>query len=119
MRWPSVIFEPGRRLMKETDYLVAGDFDPTLTCNDSGFLLSELLGVNDFHEKVEGLSQINLVQQGAELSYLILHDPAFRKVRRDQLAEVGKQVRLKKNEALFVQALNTLAGGYKLDRERV
>lgn len=101
--------------MKEKDYLLASDFDQTLSFNDSGFLLSELLGVNDFHEKVDGLSQINLVQQGAELSYLILHDPAFRKVRREQLAEVGKQVRLKKNVALFVQALNALAEGYKFE----
>lgn len=101
--------------MKEKDFLLASDFDQTLSFNDSGFLLSELLGVTDFQEKVEGLSQINLVQQGAELSYLILHDPAFRKVRRDQLAEVGKRVRLKKNVPLFVQALNTLAEGYKFE----
>lgn len=98
--------------MREKDYLLASDFDQTLSFNDSGFLLSELLGVSDFQEKVDGLSQINLVQQGAELSYLILHDPAFRKVRRDQLAVVGKRVRLKKNVPLFVQALNSLAEGY-------
>jgi HAD superfamily phosphoserine phosphatase-like hydrolase len=101
--------------MKEKDFLLASDFDQTLSFNDSGFLLSELLGVTDFQEKVEGLSQINLVQQGAELSYLILHDPAFRKVRRDHLTEVGKRVRLKKNVPLFVQALNSLAEGYKFE----
>ena len=60
--------------------LLASDFDQTLSFNDSGVVLSELIGFNGFHDKVKGLSEMNLVQQGAELSYLILHDPDFRKV---------------------------------------
>ena len=59
-------------------YLLASDFDQTLSFNDSGVVLSELIGSTSFHEKVAGLSKMNLVQQGAELSYLILHDPEFR-----------------------------------------
>ena len=93
-------------------YLLASDFDQTLSFNDSGILLSELLGVPGFRDKVAGLSQIHLVQQGAELSYLILHDPEFRRVRREHLVEVGKQIRLKKNVQLFVRVLNTLADDY-------
>ena len=58
-------------------FLVASDFDQTLSFNDSGAVLSELIGFHRFHDKVKGLADINLVQQGAELSYLILHDPDF------------------------------------------
>jgi hypothetical protein len=50
-------------------YLLASDFDQTLSFNDSGLVLSELIGLPGFHDKVAGLSQMNLVQQGAELSY--------------------------------------------------
>ena len=64
-------------------FLLASDFDQTLSFNDSGIVLSELLGVSDFQEKVAGLSHINLVQQGGELAYLLLHDPEYRRVRRD------------------------------------
>ena len=56
-------------------YLLASDFDQTLSFNDSGFVLSELLGIRNFHQKVEGLAHSNLVQQGGELAYLIRHDP--------------------------------------------
>jgi phosphoserine phosphatase len=94
-------------------YLLASDFDQTLSFNDSGLVLSELIGVPGFHDKVAGLSQMNLVQQGAELSYLILHDPEFRRVRREHLDETGKRIRLKHDVALFARALDNLAEGYK------
>ena len=57
--------------------LLASDFDQTLSFNDSGVVLSELVGFHSFHDNVKGLADIKLVQQGAELSYLILHDPNF------------------------------------------
>ncbi len=82
-------------------FLLASDFDQTLSFNDSGVVLSELIGFSGFHDKVAGLSQMNLVQQGAELSYLILHDPEFRRVRRDDLIATGKRIRLKHDVALF------------------
>jgi hypothetical protein len=63
--------------------LLASDFDQTLSFNDSEVVLSELIGFHSFHDKVKGLAEINLVQQGAELSYLVLHDPDFRRVRRE------------------------------------
>ena len=94
-------------------YLLASDFDQTLSFNDSGVALSELIGFHSFHDKVKGLSEMNLVQQGAELSYLILHDPDFRKVRREHLVETGKHIRLKHDVALFARALENLADGYK------
>ena len=94
-------------------YLLASDFDQTLSFHDSGVALSELIGFHGFHDKVKGLADMNLVQQGAELSYLILHDPEFRRVRREHLAETGKRIRLKHNVALFAHALNSLAEGYQ------
>ena len=93
-------------------YLLASDFDQTLSFNDSGVVLSELIGFSGFHDKVKGLSAINLVQQGAELSYLILHDPDFRHVRKEHLIETGKRIRLKHDVALFARALENLTDGY-------
>jgi phosphoserine phosphatase len=96
-------------------YLLASDFDQTLSFNDSGVVLAELIGVHGFHDKVRGLAQINLVQQGAELSYLILHDPEFRRVRSHHLIEAGKQIRLKYDVALFAKTLRVLAEGYQFN----
>jgi 2-hydroxy-3-keto-5-methylthiopentenyl-1-phosphate phosphatase len=94
-------------------YLLASDFDQTLSFNDSGVVLAELIGISNFHDRVKGLSQINLVQQGAELSYLILHDPEFRRVRQEHLVETGKRIRLKHNVAMFAKALETLSDDHK------
>jgi 2-hydroxy-3-keto-5-methylthiopentenyl-1-phosphate phosphatase len=76
-------------------YLLASDFDQTLSFSDSGYVLAELLGVQGFERKVDGLARSNLVQQGGELAYLIRHDPDFRGVRREHLTETGRRVRLK------------------------
>ena len=76
-------------------YLIASDFDQTLSFNDSGEVLAELLGVRGFKEKVTGLASSHLVQQGAELAYLIRHDPEFRGVRREHLIEAGRRVHLR------------------------
>jgi HAD superfamily phosphoserine phosphatase-like hydrolase len=91
-------------------YLLISDFDQTLSFNDSGQILSELLGISDFRRRVAGLEEIHLVQQGGELAYLLLHDPDFRQVRREHLVEVGKRIRLKANIALAVELLKDLAG---------
>jgi hypothetical protein len=69
-------------------YLFASDFDQTLTFNDSGYVLSELVGIptDEFERKAKGMAKLNLVQQGAELAYLLLHDPEFRsRVRKEHL----------------------------------
>jgi phosphoserine phosphatase len=93
-------------------YLVVSDFDQTLSFNDSGVVLSEVVGVPGFHEKVVGLSKINLVQQGAELAYLLRHDPEFRGVRREDLIEAGKRVRLKNNVDLLAAFFEKGLDGY-------
>jgi hypothetical protein len=89
----------------EKHYLVLSDFDQTLSFNDSGHALAEMLGIEGFGDKVAGLSQLNLVQQGAELAYLLRHDPEFRRVRRQDLYAVGKQIRLKRNVELLTHLL--------------
>jgi HAD superfamily phosphoserine phosphatase-like hydrolase len=94
-------------------YLVASDFDQTLSFNDSGYVLSEILGVADFQQKVAGLSHSNLVHQGAELAYLLRHDPQFRSVRREHLVEAGRRVRLKNDIELFAKILSEQLGGHR------
>jgi 2-hydroxy-3-keto-5-methylthiopentenyl-1-phosphate phosphatase len=96
-------------------YLLVSDFDQTLSFNDSGHVLSELLGIRDFGERVAGLSRLNLVQAGAELSYLILHDPEYRRVRRADLIEVGRRIRLKQNIALLGALLEGGIDGHRFD----
>jgi 2-hydroxy-3-keto-5-methylthiopentenyl-1-phosphate phosphatase len=91
-------------------YLLMSDFDQTLSFNDSGLVLSEMLGIPGFNARVAGLSNIHLVQQGGELSYLLLHDPEFRRVRKEHLVEVGKRIRLKDNIQMLSQMLQGLGG---------
>lgn len=95
----------------QNHHLVASDFDQTLSFNDSGHVLCELLGIGSFEDKVRGLARQNFVQQGAELSYLLRHDPEFRRVRREHLALAGKQVRLKHDAELLPWLLRTLSDG--------
>lgn len=99
-------------------YLFASDFDQTLTFNDSGYVLSELVGIppEEFKRKAAGMAKLNLVQQGAELAYLLLHDPEFHtRVRREHLYEVGRRTRLKENIELLYQILDHGIEGYHFD----
>ena len=73
-------------------YLLASDFDQTLSFHDSGLVLSELVGIpaREFERKTAILSVQNLVQQDGELAYLLLHDPEYRsRVRKEHLAQAG------------------------------
>lgn len=92
-------------------FLIASDFDQTLSFNDSGHVLAGLLGVNDFERKVIGLAGTNLVQQGGELAYLIRHDPDFRGVRREHLIEAGRRVHLKGALPALMKVLKGSVGG--------
>src|ERR671926_1719351 len=87
-------------------FLVASDFDQTLSFNDSGLVLSELIGASQFQNKVDGLARSNLIQQGGELAYLIRHDPDFRGVRREHLIEAGRRVSLKAALPALVEFLD-------------
>src|ERR1700736_6221802 len=55
-----------RRAPLSKQYLLISDFDQTLSFNDSGIVLSEMLGITGFQDKIAGLSKIHLVQQGGE-----------------------------------------------------
>ena len=100
----------GDQTKSTREFLLVSDFDQTLSFNDSGVVLSDLLGVSGFRERVAGLANIHLVQQGGELAYLILHDPEYRRVRKEHLVEVGKRIRLKANLRLLLQLLEDVDG---------
>jgi len=97
----------------QKEYLVASDFDQTLSFNDSGIVLSELLGRSGFKEKVAGMARTHLVQQGGELAYLLLHDPEYRCVRREHLVETGKRIRLKGNIEVLIRILTDGIDGHR------
>jgi phosphoserine phosphatase len=99
-------------------YLLASDFDQTLSFNDSGLVLSELVGIpaKIFEAKVATLAVQNLVQQGGELGYLLLHDPEYRvRVRKEHLVQAGKGVRLKKNIRQLSELLASAIPGNRFD----
>lgn len=89
-------------------YLFISDFDKTLSREDSGYFISEKIGISSdaYEEKVKALRQKNLVQLGGELAYLVTRDNDFKgKITKDLLRQVGEETRLKKNVSQLVQAL--------------
>jgi len=111
--YEKLVIMPTETAQQTKRYILASDFDQTLSFNDSGYVLSDLLGVPEaeFERKITGMAKLNLVQQGGELAYLLLHDPEFRAVRREHLYEAGKRVRLKPNiDALYSFLSNDVEG---------
>jgi HAD superfamily phosphoserine phosphatase-like hydrolase len=98
----------GEQNTGKREMLLVSDFDQTLSFNDSGIVLSEMLGIDHFEQRVAGLASIHLIQQGGELPYLLLHDPEYRRVRKEHLAAVGKRIRLKENIQLMFELLQQL-----------
>src|SRR3954451_17985458 len=97
---PKAVMKLDKKAEVAKRYILASDFDQTLSFNDSGYVLAELIGIapEEFERKAKGMAELNLVQQGGELAYLLLHDPEFRsRVRKEHLREVGKRIRLKSN----------------------
>src|ERR1700728_2405307 len=102
-------------------YIFASDFDQTLTFNDTGYVLAELVGipVAEFERKAKGMAKINLVQQGAELTYLLLHDPEFKaKARKEHLHEGRNRIRLKGPIKLLYQILEPGVDGFSFNSYR-
>ena len=110
----ATVIPPAREPVRK-HFLLVSDFDQTLSFDDSGHALSEMLGISGFHEKVTALSRLNLVQEGAELTYLLRHDPEYRRVRREDLIEVGRRIRLKRNIRLLTSFLERGIAGYRFD----
>ena len=96
-------------------FLLVSDFDQTLSFNDSGVVLSEMLGISGFLDRVHALSRLNFVQSGAELAYLLRHDADFRRVRSADLIEAGRRIRLKRNIPLLMEMLREGIDGYSFD----
>jgi phosphoserine phosphatase len=94
--------------IESNHYLFAADFEHALGCDDAGEALAELLGITDYAARVARLAESNVVQHGGELPYLVAHDPAFRKLRREQLIAAGRRVRLKR---ALPQLVRLLEGG--------
>jgi HAD superfamily phosphoserine phosphatase-like hydrolase len=92
------------------EFLLLSDFDQTLSFNDSGLVLAEMMGIPNFHEYVRKLAEANLVQQGGELAYLLVHEPAFKNVRKQHMREAGKKVRLKQHIQLLSSLLENIGG---------
>ena len=46
-------------------YLLASDFDHTLSFNDSSYVLCDLLGIHGFEQKVAGLAKSDLAHRMA------------------------------------------------------
>jgi 2-hydroxy-3-keto-5-methylthiopentenyl-1-phosphate phosphatase len=106
------------KLQSLKHYIFASDFDQTLSHNDSGYVLSELLGIptKEFERKAQGMAKLNLVQQGGELAYLLLHDPEFHdRVRPEHLHEVGKRIRLKENIDFLHRVLEDGIAGHRFE----
>jgi HAD superfamily phosphoserine phosphatase-like hydrolase len=85
--------------MKDT-YLFISDFDKTLSFSDTGYLLSEKLGISveTYKNKIAKIREKNIVQLGGELPQLITVDPDYKgKVTKDLLQEVGAEIKLKNN----------------------
>ncbi len=111
-------FDMAEKAQPKRRYIFASDFDQTLSFNDSGYVLSEVLGIpsSEFERKTRGMTALNLVQQGGELAYLLLHDPEFRsRVRREHLYQAGKGVRLKPNIDLLYRYLSEEVEGFHFD----
>jgi HAD superfamily phosphoserine phosphatase-like hydrolase len=106
------------KIQPKKRYIFASDFDQTLSFNDSGYVLSELLGISmaEYERRTTGMTKLNLVQQGGELAYLLLHETDFRsRVRREHLYEAGKRVRLKPNIDALYNFLSEEVEGFHFD----
>jgi 2-hydroxy-3-keto-5-methylthiopentenyl-1-phosphate phosphatase len=100
------------KISNTREFLLLSDFDQTLSFKDSGQVLAEMVGIPDFEQHVRRLSDTHLVQQGGELAYLLVHDPAFKDVRKEHLREAGKKVRLKNNIRMLSELLKDLDGAH-------
>lgn len=96
-------------------HIVVSDLEPTLSLTSSGLALSRQVGVSGqrFEQKIATLHEQNLVQPGAELACLLLHDPEYQsRVRKVHLEQAGKAVVLRRN----VRRVVSLLKGVPLDK---
>ncbi len=81
-------------------FLFLSDFDQTLSLDDSGLLISQMIGIKPetFLAKVKALRRRNITQLGGELAYLFVSDPEYKsRVTKEILLKAGEVIRLKED----------------------
>ncbi len=76
-------------------YLFVSDFDETISLDDSGVLISQMISIKPetFFAKVKEIRKRNI-----ELAYLLITDPAYKnRVTKETLIKVGQVIRLRNN----------------------
>ncbi len=95
-------------------FLFVSDFDETISLDDSGVLISQMIGIKPerFLAKVKELRRRNITQLGGELAYLLVSDPEYKnKVTKEILIETGRVIRLKEDvKDLFAVLENGIKG---------
>ena len=97
--------------MKDT-HLFISDFDKTLSFSDTGYLLSEKIGISAeaYRSKIAKIREKNIVQLGGELPQLVTADADYKgKVNKELLKKVGSEIKLKKN---VPELFNFLSKGF-------
>ena len=90
---------------KSVRYLIASDFDQTLSFNDSGHVLGEIVGIKDLSARLKGFPRPIWCNRVLNWPISCGTDPEFRGVRREHLVDAGKPVRLKENVKLLAEIL--------------
>ncbi|MEO0099007.1 MAG: HAD-IB family phosphatase [candidate division WOR-3 bacterium] len=105
-----------KRIRKELKkkFLFVSDFDQTLSLDDSGVLISQMIGIKPetFLAKVKELRKRNITQLGGELAYLLVSDQDYKnRVTKEILIKAGKVIRLKEDvKELFSVLENGIKG---------
>ncbi|MBS4015613.1 MAG: HAD-IB family phosphatase [Candidatus Latescibacteria bacterium] len=89
-----------KKIKRQKKYLFVSDFDETISLDDSGVLISQMISIKPetFFSKVKEIRKRNIVQLGGELAYLLITDPAYKnRVKKDTLIKVGQVMRLRNN----------------------
>jgi HAD superfamily phosphoserine phosphatase-like hydrolase len=89
-----------KRTKSRKKFLFVSDFDETISLDDSGVLISQMVGIEPekFFKKVKEVRKRNIVQLGGELAYLMVSDPDYKnRVTKDILIKTGQNIKLRAN----------------------
>jgi HAD superfamily phosphoserine phosphatase-like hydrolase len=89
-----------KKIKRQKKYLFVSDFDETISLDDSGVLISQMISVKPetFFAKVKAIRRRNIVQLGGELAYLLVTDPAYKnRIKKETFIKVGQVIRLRNN----------------------
>lgn len=97
-----------KKIKSKKKYLFVSDFDETLSLDDSGVIISQMVSIKPdaFFAKVKEIRKRNIVQLGGELAYLLVTDPAYKnRVTKDILIKAGSVIRLHTNVKKLFEVL--------------